>query len=118
MYDNLGLPRSQPLLWGNTNIYSADLHGEKNKDGIVIGPAEGWDSYGPPINTVFKFPVGSDPDDMNAMQTTYMSNMPNENVIASPVVFDPSDDGIFYCFLDNTTPNNGFLSKWKLLYST
>jgi hypothetical protein len=110
-YDDFGLPRSQPLLWGNTNEYSQDLHALKDNDGNVIGSAEGWKSHGPPLNTAFKFPIGSDPDDMSAMQTTFMSDTPYE-LVASPVVFDPANESMFYCFHDRVTQKNGELWKW------
>ncbi len=110
-YDEFGLPRPQPFLWGNTNDYSADLHGAKNDEGIVTGPAEGWESYGPSINTVFKFPIGSDTDDMAAMKMTYMQGF-SDSLVASPVVFDPNNDNTFYCFHDRVTQDNGTLFKW------
>ncbi|MFC1542163.1 hypothetical protein ACFL50_06925, partial [Candidatus Latescibacterota bacterium] len=115
-YDNNGLPRTQPYLWGNTNRYSQDLHALKDDDGNVIGNAEDWSSLGPPLNTAFKFPIGSDPDDMSAMLTTFMpgfSSAPGEELSASPVVFDPNDESIFYCFHDRVTQKNGALFKWN-----
>ena len=111
-YDDYGLPRPQPLLWGNTNAYSADLHAQKNEDGIVTGPAEGWESYGPPINTVFKFAVGSDPDDMSAMKMTFMPGF-SDSLVASPVVFDPHYEEAFYCFHERIGQMNGTLFKWN-----
>ncbi|MFC1541518.1 T9SS type A sorting domain-containing protein [Candidatus Latescibacterota bacterium] len=115
-FDDYGLPRIQPYLWGNTNWYSHDLHALNDENGNVIGNAEDWNSHGPPLNAAFKFPIGSDPDDMSAMHTTFMpgfSSAPGEELSASPVVFDPNDESIFYCFHDRITQKNGALFKWN-----
>ena len=114
-YHNDGTPRSQPLLYGNTNSYSQDLHALKDVSGKVIGNAEGWESHGPPLNTAFKFPIGSGPDDMSAMQTTVipgLSGAAGEELLVSPVIFDPTDESMFYSFHEDVGQKNGTLFRW------
>jgi hypothetical protein len=60
-FNDDGTPRTQPLMAGNVHVdpnYKAEV-----VDGVVVGPMEGHNSYGPPRFTAFKFKVGSDPDD-------------------------------------------------------
>ncbi|MFC1561181.1 hypothetical protein ACFL4V_01755, partial [Candidatus Latescibacterota bacterium] len=104
-FDEAGLPRDNPLVWGNVHLMYGNLHSEKDDDGNVIGPAEGWNAYGPPYATVYKFPLGSDPDDMTALQTTYCTGFMTgdpvtgervETLDLGPACFNPTDQDIFY----------------------
>ncbi|MFC1650851.1 T9SS type A sorting domain-containing protein [Candidatus Latescibacterota bacterium] len=110
-----GTPRATPYLWGNVAWMYGDLHAAKI-DGVVTGPKEGWNAWGPPNWTAFKFPIGSDPDDMTALVTTYMpgfSNTPVDELDASPITFDPTDEMVFYCMHDYVSQRNGAMFKWN-----
>jgi|GEM_PF-3043993 len=109
-----GTPRANPYLWGNVpNMYDR-LHGVKSAFGnYVTGPEEGWDSWGPPTWTAFKFPIGSDPNDMDALETTFMPGFSVDEFDVSPIVFDPNDEEIFYALHDNLSQNQSAMFKWK-----
>ncbi|MFC1542164.1 T9SS type A sorting domain-containing protein, partial [Candidatus Latescibacterota bacterium] len=118
-----GTPRSTPYLWGNVCWMYNNLHRTTDDDGNYV-PREGWNSYGPPRWTAFKFPLGSDPDDMDALITTFMPGFNGDRdsltndplptqLDASPIVFDPMDETIFYCLHDYVTQKNGAMFKWN-----
>ena len=110
-----GTPRANPYLWGNVCWMYGNLHGVV-VDGAVTGPAEGWSSYGPPRWTAYKFPMGSDPDDMSAMETTFMpgfTDSEGEELDASPILFDPTNEDVFYCLHDYVTQKRGNVFKWN-----
>ncbi|MFC1538249.1 T9SS type A sorting domain-containing protein [Candidatus Latescibacterota bacterium] len=112
-----GTPRFNPYLWGNVGWLYPDLHAKKDDFGNITGPdiENGWYSYGPPRFTAFKFPLGSDPDDMGALETTYMpgfTGASGEELIPAPIIFDPMDENIFYCLHDKTTLKQGAMFKW------
>jgi hypothetical protein len=115
-----GTPRANPLLWGNVAAMFNDLHAAKDDDGNITGPRvddpEKWQSYGPPRFTAYKFPIGSDPDAMAQMETTFMpgfSSAEGEELCPAPIIFDPKDESVFYCLHDKTTQKNGALFKWN-----
>jgi hypothetical protein len=72
-WEDDGTPRATPLLWGNTCFGYTNLHAITS-GGVVTGIREPWQSYGPPAFTAYKFPIGSDPDDMSAVRTTFMTD--------------------------------------------
>ncbi|MFC1552951.1 immunoglobulin domain-containing protein, partial [Candidatus Latescibacterota bacterium] len=116
-YDD-GTPRANPYLWGNVGMLYPDLHALKDDDGNIIGSdvENGWNSYGPPRFSAYKFPIGSDPDDMASLETTFMpgfSTAEGEELIPAPIVFDPIDESVFYALHDRTTQRNGAMFKWN-----
>jgi hypothetical protein len=117
-----GTPRTNPLLWGNIAAMFNDLHAQKDGDGNITGPIkdpdsnQDWNSYGPPIFTAFKFELGNDPDAQDQMETTFMpgfSKAEGEELCPAPIVFDPTDESVFYCVHDKTTQKNGAMFKWN-----
>jgi len=122
-WNNDRTPRTTPYLWGNICWMYSNMHGVTT-DG-VLGPdtANGWNSYGPPRWTAFKFPIGSDPDNMDALLTTFMPGFNGDTdedgnplptqLDSSPIVFDPDNENIFYCLHDLVTQKNGAMFKWN-----
>ncbi|MFC1538055.1 T9SS type A sorting domain-containing protein [Candidatus Latescibacterota bacterium] len=115
-------PRDTPYLWGNICWMYNNMHRTTDDDGNYV-PREGWLSYGPPRWTAFKFPIGSDPDDMDALITTFMPGFNGDTdpetgdplptqLDSSPIVFDPDDEMVFYCLHDLVTQKNGAMFKW------
>jgi len=95
-YDEAGLPRTNPLIWGNIPWMYDNLHG-----------------VGPPRWTAFKLPLGTDPDDISKLQTTFMPGFSKEyEYDASPISFDPFDQNYFYNFHVYTDQMMGALFKW------
>jgi len=96
-WDEQGLPRPNPLIWGNIPWMYDNLHG-----------------VGPPRWTAFKLPLGTDPVDVSKLQTTFMPGFSEEEQYdASPISFDPFDQNYFYCTHVYTTQKKGELHKWK-----
>ena len=115
-FDEDGLPLDNPLIWGNIDWSYRNLHADNEdsvvdeegnfvSDGAIIGPDEGWNAYGPPYATVYKFPLGSDPDDMAKLQTTYCTGFMTGDPVTGekvaeldlgPACFNPYDHNIFY----------------------
>ncbi len=119
-----GTPRATPYIWGNIGNFANDLHAQKDDEGNIIGPAEGWNSYGPPRFSVFKFPIGSDPDDMAALETTMLTGYtrgdsgadpPVPPLMPSPVVFDPDDEDTFYILADKMTEKTATMFKYSFV---
>jgi hypothetical protein len=118
-WDEAGMPLDAPLLWGNVCWMYNNLHrgSERDADGNFVAwldePAEGETSYGPERWTCFKFPIGSDPDDMSKMQTTFMPGFSQEAQLdASPIVFEPTDYNYFYNLHVYTEQKIGAMFKW------
>jgi len=115
-FDEDGLPLAAPMIWGNVDWSYRNLHAEKEdnvvdaegafvSDGAIIGPAEGWNAYGPPYATAYKFVLGNDPDDMAKLQTTYCTGFMTGDQVTGvkvatidlgPNCFNPDDQDIFY----------------------
>jgi len=113
-WDETGLPRANPLIWGNVTHMYDNLHRARDFEGNWLDvPAEGETSFGPPMWTAFKFPLGSDPDDMAALQTSFMPGFSYDAQLnACPIVFDPWDQEYFYNFHVYTEQKRGALFKW------
>jgi hypothetical protein len=124
-----GTPRANPYLWGNVGAVAQDLHADF-ADGVIIGPDNDpdnnnvWNSYGPPRFSAYKFPIGSDPDDMAALKQTMLTGMtagdsnvdpPIQPICPAPVVFDPTDENIMYVLADKVTQKQGALFKWTFV---
>jgi len=112
-----GTARANPYLWGNVGALYNNMHYDSGTD----GPAEGWNSYGPPRFSCYKFPIGSDPDDMAAMETTMLTGFTQGDdtvdpvvppICPAPVVFDPTDEDIMYVLADKTTQKEAAMFKW------
>jgi len=123
-FDVAGMPLATPNLWGSVCYMFDNLHRgalyEEDADGNSVfvewldEPAEGENSYGPPRWTAFKFPLGSDPDDMSKLQTTFMPGFSEEAQLDnSPIVFDPGDFNYFYNLHVYTEQKQGAMFKWK-----
>jgi len=95
-YYKTGLPRANPLIWGNIPWMYNNLHG-----------------VGPPRWTAFKFPLGSDPDDTSKLQTTFMAGFSEDDQYdTSPISFDPFDQNYFYNLHVYTEQKMGAMFKW------
>jgi len=114
-WDEAGLPLANPLIWGNVSPMYNRLHEARDDEGNYLDePEEGANSYGPPEWTAFKFPLGSDPDDMSKLQTSFMPGFSYDAQLdACPIVFDPWDQEYFYCFHVYTEQKTGAMFKWK-----
>jgi len=114
-WDEAGLPLANPLIWGNVTPLFDNLHrGKDEEDNWIDAPAEGENSYGPPMWTAFKLPLGGDPDDVTKLQTTFMPGFSYDAQLdASPIVFDPWDQEYFYNFHVYTEQKTGAMFKWK-----
>ncbi|MFC1489784.1 T9SS type A sorting domain-containing protein [Candidatus Latescibacterota bacterium] len=98
-FDDNGDPRVQPYLWGNINT------GQNNYKGV--GPAQ---------FTAYKFKIGSDPEDYQNMDTCYMpgfSTSDGMELFADPIVFDPTDETVFYVAHEKITQGVANLHKWN-----
>jgi hypothetical protein len=115
-----GTARANPYIWGNIGNEGGNQHRTTDDDGNYV-PREGWLSYGPPRFTVYKFPIGSDPDDMEALETTMLTGYTTGDtsvnpeippIMPSPVVFDPADEDTFYILADKMKQKTATMFKY------
>ena len=104
-WDEAGLPLATPQIWGNQCYMYDNLHYDEDNPDLP---------HGPPRWTAFKLDLGTDPDDWQKLQTSFMPGFSAEAQLdASPIVFDPTDFDTFYNLHVYTEQKFGAMFKWK-----